>query len=344
MSVKSVCLAGFVAALLGAGVPRAQGQTSPSVSGQMPGLQTNPAEPGTIINDSPRLPGNVPFYSGPQSLLPPGADNPPTPARATLSSWILYPRWPGCCCPTGADGPIGMEIFLDAGPSFNVGSDIFGHALATGWEIEGGARTLFFNPECTRAWTVSFAVSNINNHADDQTQRVILTDLTAGQAGLVTTNANGQTTINTVRAQQFGINPAVLNGTTTQPLAMFPVTVKSLNRTYANLGLGGQWYLWGPAHVEGINAGGLPNWRVGGEVGGRYGTEKLDLNEIRHRTDTIGGFYVAVYSDVEYHCHCCVFTAGLRTEYGYTWDDILQHQNRADVQDVNVLVTLGVRF
>jgi hypothetical protein len=47
---------------------------------------------------------------------------------------------------------------------------------------------------------------------------------------------------------------------------------------------------------------------------------------------------------VEIPCHCCVFTAGIRTEYGYTWCDILQSQNRTDVQDINLLITVGVRF
>jgi hypothetical protein len=344
MSAKSLCLGGLVAAFLGAGLARGQSLASPSIGGQMPGVQTNPSEPGVIISDSPRLPGNVPFYSGPQSLQTPGTEPPPPPGRTTLSSWILYPRAPGCCGPVGGNGPIATELFLGVGPSFPIGNGAFGHELGTGWDIDGGARALFFNPACDRAWTLDFSVSNVNNHASDQTHRFFLNDVTAGQAGLFTTDPlTGTPVPNAPRAQQFGINPATLL-TTNQVLPAFPVTVRSLNRTYANLGVGRDWYLWGPAHVVGVSPGELPNWRVGVEFGGRYGTAKLELNEIRHRTDTIAGLYAAVYSDVECPWHCCVFTAGLRLEYSYTWDDILQSQNPSDVQDINLLVTIGVRF
>ena len=346
MSAKSVCLGGMVVAFLGAGLACGQTPSSPTVGGQMPGLETSPTDPGVIISDSPRLPGNVPFYSGPQSLQQPGTTNAePTTGRATLSSWMLYPRSPGCCCPTGSHGPIAAELFLNVGPSFNVSGGVFGHELGVGWDIEGGARSLFFNPACDAAWTVSFSVSNINNHANDQTEKIPLTNVTAGQAGLVSTSpVTGLPTINTARAMQFGIDPATLNGTTSQVLPSFPVTVQSLNRTYVNLGVGREWYLWGPAHIEGMSHGDLPNWRIGAEGGGRYGTADLILNEIQHRTDNIGGFYLAVFSDVEYPWHCCVFTAGLRVEYSYTWDDILQSRNLSDIQDLNLLVTLGVRF
>jgi hypothetical protein len=312
MSAKSVCLGGLVAALLGAGLARAQTSTSPTVGGQMGGLETGPVDPGSIINDSPRLPGNVPFYSGPQSLQTPGTEAPPQePVRATLSSWMLYPRAPGCCGPTGAFGPIVAELFMDTGAAFNVSGGIFGHALSSaGWDIEGGGRTLFYNPQCTAAWTVALGVTNIYNQGNDSTVN----------ATLINYNFQG-TTI-----------PALTVG------------VRDLNRTYANFGLGRDWYLWGQAHVDGISEGELPNWRVGCEVGGRYGTAKLEATEVTNITETIYGTYVALYTDVEYPWHCCILTAGLRMEYGYTWCDILQQQNRTDVEDLNVLLTVGIRF
>jgi hypothetical protein len=312
----------------------------------MPGLQTGPTDSGTIIDDSPRLPGNVPFYSGPQSLQTPGteASTPPV-GRATLSSWMLYPRSPGCCGPTGGSGPISAELFFQAGPAFNISDGQFGHDLRTGWDIEGGARTLFFNPACDAAWTVSLSVNNNYNLGEGLMTPLNVTGLTTGQTGLVTTSpTTGLPTINTARAMQFGINPATLDGTTTQVLPKFPLTVHSLNRTYANLGIGRDWYLWGQGHNDGIAPGTFPNWRVGGEIGGRWGTADLQLNEITHETETIYGAYLSVFTDIEYPWHCCVFTAGLRAQYGYTWCDILQHQNRTDVEDLNLLITLGVRF
>jgi hypothetical protein len=335
-----------MAAFLAAGLARGQGLSSPSVGGQMPGVETNPNDPGVIIEDSPRVPGNVPFYSGPQSLLPPTTEAPaPPPGHYQLSSWMLYPRSPGCCGPTGSFGPIAAELFFQVGPSFPIGGGAFGHEFGVGWDIEGGARTLLFNPQCDAAWAIVVSASNINNHASDQSEKFNLNGLTTGQTGLVITNpATGLPSINASRAAIYGINPSTLNGTTTQVLPQFPVTVRELNRTYVSLGLGHDWYLWGPAHVVGISPGELPNLRVGVEFGGRWGTADLRLNEITNREDTIGALYCAVYSDFEYPWHCCVFMAGLRLEYSYTWDDVLQHQNPSDAQDINLLVTAGVRF
>ena len=56
------------------------------------------------------------------------------------------------------------------------------------------------------------------------------------------------------------------------------------------------------------------------------------------------GVFLAVHSDLEIPCGCCIFQAGLRSEYGYTWADILQRQNNSDVQDINLLFNLGLRF
>ena len=83
---------------------------------------------------------------------------------------------------------------------------------------------------------------------------------------------------------------------------------------------------------------------MGVDVGGRYGTEKLEVTNFRHLTDTNAGVFLAVHSDVEIPCGCCIFQAGLRSEYGYTWSDILQRQNNSDIQDISLLVNLGLRF
>jgi hypothetical protein len=279
----------------------------------MGGVDLGPVDPGSIINDSPRLPGNVPFYSGPQSLQTPGSETgvPSTNGRATLSSWILYPRAPGCCGPTGAFGPIVGELFVESGVAFNISDGIFGHELSSaGWDIQGGARTLFYNPQCDAAWTITGSITNIHNQANDSTIPINLK------------NFNFQ-------------------GVTIPSLDVF---VRNLNRTYVNGALGRDWYLWGQAHVNGLEEGTLPNWRVGAEVGGRWGTAKAEVTELTHQTETIYGAFVALYTEVECPWHCCIFTAGLRTEYGYTWCDIFQHQNRTDLQDLNILLTLGVRF
>ena len=125
--------------------------------------------------------------------------------------------------------------------------------------------------------------------------------------------------------------------TTISPL----VTGKSLNETFGNLAVGREWYLWGSAEQDGCC---YRNWRVGVDCGGRYGTEKLEVHEITHRTDTIAGLFLAVHSDIEIPWGQVIFQAGVRAEYSYTWSDILQVQNYSDTQDIKVLLSLGLRF
>ena len=65
---------------------------------------------------------------------------------------------------------------------------------------------------------------------------------------------------------------------------------------------------------------------------------------IRHRTDVVGQVFFALHSDVEVPCGCCIFQAGVRVEWDYTWSDILQRQNDSNMQDLNVMINLGIRF
>ena len=86
------------------------------------------------------------------------------------------------------------------------------------------------------------------------------------------------------------------------------------------------------------------NWRWGVDVGGRYGTGKVNFHEINHLTGVLWGAFGSVHSDIEIPCRCCILQAGLRLEYSYTLSDILQEQNSGDIQQVNLLFTLGSRF
>src|SRR5262249_4644434 len=122
------------------------------------------------------------------------------------------------------------------------------------------------------------------------------------------------------------------------PPILGPVTLRDLNRTFGNLALGREWYLTGPMDSCGLR------WRFGCDVTGRFGTAKARFDEIRHITDTIYGLGLALHTDIEKQCGCCTWFAGFRTEWDYTWSDILQQQNDSNIQDVNFLITLGVRF
>lgn len=246
----------------------------------------------------------------PPDLPPPGATG--TFAAPGLSNWITYQR-PGCCGPLGSDGPIQAETYVRSGASLPIEGAYFGHTLETGWIVQGGARALFFDPPQENAWTVDFSVSNIYNHGQRSDLPSFLPFI---KVPANTTNVVGQA------------NPPIT-------LFNFPVTVHALNRTFANAAFGREYYLWGAANSDDVTC------RVGWDVGGRWGSASLQLNEIQHRTDVVGGVFFAVHTDAEIPWGKNLLTTGFRLEWDYTWSHIL---HEADVQDLNIMVTLGVRY
>lgn len=115
------------------------------------------------------------------------------------------------------------------------------------------------------------------------------------------------------------------------------VTISSLNRTSLNASLGRECYLLGKRSGDG------PLWRVGWDVGGRYGSAKMEFNQITHRTDVLGGPFVALHTDWEFPKGPCIYQIGLRAQWDYTWMNILEGSN-AQIMDLGVILTLGVRF
>lgn len=222
-----------------------------------------------------------------------------------LSSWITYHKDNGCDGPVGDGMPIMTELFIRSGWAVPTDVNHFGQVLDLGWDIDGGGRLLLFNRAETRAWTITAGLSNVNFHGAHS-------DI------------------------HFPVQVFVPNAIGVNQLTKVNVTVRDLNQTFVNLGLGREWYLWGPANAPGRN------WRVGIEGGGRWGSEKLDLHEIRHLTDTIGGVYAAAHTDLEFPLGACTFLAGVRAEWNYIWSDVLQAPS--DVMSFNGLFTLGIRF
>lgn len=263
--------------------------------------QQPPSDPNYLYDDTPETspagePGQVPG---------------PAYQPASLSSWILYPRAKNCCegC---ASGPIEVEVYLRAGPSFPIGGGDINGAMNVGWMIQGGGRTLLFAPSTADAWVLDFGISNMSNNIVNHNTPITLRNVT-------TTNAFGVPTI--------------------QPT--FNVTLNGLNRTFVNMSIGREKYLWGGAESR---CDGGRYWRWGWDVGGRYGTGRVTLNELQHDDDVMGGFFVAIHSDLEFPCGACIFQLGIRLEYDYIWSDILQRQNDSDTQDLNLLFTTGWRF
>ena len=268
------------------------------------------------------LSGSAAFgqYSGAQPIFPPptpivpdatteAQKEPEIPAGGGLSDWVLYRR--KCC--EGGHGvytPLYTELYLNAGPSVPVGGMTLSRELRTGWSITGGARALFFNEPQTRAWTVDLHVINTNESAGKQDTAFPLLFFHNGQ-----------------RSDQFTFegNTGITN-----------FKLQNSNRTLVGLGVGREWYLWQSALSEGRH------WRIGADAGGRYGSQTLALSTFGHLTDVIGSMYAAVHTDVEIPCRCCQFHAGVRFEWAYTWSDILQRTS--DVQDISLLLTVGIRF
>jgi hypothetical protein len=245
-------------------------------------------------------------YSG--DATEPQAPEPGPSPIPHLSRWITGPAC-DCCGPfTGKT--IGYEVYVRSGVSLPFGPGVIARDLDPGWTIQGGARVLIFNPTKLAAWTFDLSVSNIFNHAQGE----------------------NKATLNNI------IVPAAIQGLPAQVVPSIDVTFNRYNRTFVNAAFGREWYLWDPANSNGMM------WRAGFDFGGRWGSGKLDLNELPHRSKVLGGGFVSLHTDLEWPCGACIYQVGFRAEWSYTASEILQGQNNADVQDVLLMLNFGVRF
>jgi hypothetical protein len=298
------------------------------------GFWTARGQEGVALNsESPQPPPT-------SEVLPAPAEAPVEQAPATgqvlptapgltspMSSWIIHNQ-SDCCSPFGGSGPINTELYVRTGPSIPAAGGFLHHALQTGWDIQGGGRSMFFNPAVDAAWTADLSLLYIYNHARPDQKLLFSADIS---------------------------NPPM--GLTAGPGVTIQGHVKDLNRTFVTAALGREWYLNAPANAAGWK------WRAGLDIGGRIGSGLADFmpepnqgfvepkGGLNHKTDTIYGLEIALHSDIEIPCGCCTFTYGFRAEWDYTWMDILQPGNarlvshvNAQLQDVNLLLTAGVRF
>jgi hypothetical protein len=231
----------------------------------------------------------------------------PSLLASPMSSWIVHNQ-ANCCSPFGGDGPINTELYIDTGPSLPVAGGILHHIMETGWDVRGGGRSLFFNPAVDAAWTVDLSLSYIFNHARPNPKVPLVTSASSS-------------------------NPTQPAG----PGVTVPITLRDLNRTFVNGALGREWYLNAPANAAGWK------WRAGLDLGGGIGSGLLNFVNLRHKTDTIYDVVISLHTDLEIPRGCCTFTYGFRAEWDYTWMDVIQ-RNNAQLQDVNLLASFGVRF
>src|SRR5207245_9907326 len=138
----------------------------------------------------------------------------PTPARPEaaprmvavgpgLSGWITY-QCPECCGNVGWNGPIMAELYVLSGIEIPAEGKIFGHVLETGWVVQGGGRTLFFNQAMDRDWNIDVSISNIFN-----------------------------------RGQRSDVRPSLNLPGSNAPV---PFSIKDMNRTCVNAAFGREWY------------------------------------------------------------------------------------------------------
>lgn len=250
-----------------------------------------------------------PIYPPPAPITP--EMTPIRPVEVTsvggLSDWIVYRR--DCCeGKPGAYTPLYTEIYFNAGPTMPVGGTTLSRELRTGWSFTAGARALFFDEPHTRAWAVDLHIMNTNASGTGNTQYPVTFFQNGVRSDLLPFNGVNRTTF----------------------------SVQGSNRTSVGLGLGREWYLRAPADSDGRM------WRWGIDTGGRYGNLRVAFHEFGHVLDVIGSLYCSVHSDIEFPCRSFLFHVGTRFEWAYTWSDVLQQSS--DVQDLSVLLTIGVRF
>jgi hypothetical protein len=299
-----------------------------------------------VLTASPGLPNHdplstaVPMQRGADQTKPLADHSPPRDALATqtltspasvLSAASEFPPgtitspWCGgipagasCCGPVGAHGPLSYELYVVTGPSLPVAGGQFIGALKTGWVVGGGGRSLMFNQAADRAWVLDLGLTyTANQGRSNRIFDVFTPGPTDPQTG-----------------EPF--NPDELN----------PFFVRNLHRTTFNFALGRDWFLRGPGFLGAAEPG---NIRVGAELGGRWGTGHVILIPVADQTthlrkhDVFHGVFLGVHADYEIPLGATLFFAGIRTQWGYTWADFIPPQD-SDIQDVNLLLTLGLRF
>jgi hypothetical protein len=287
--------------------PAADPPTAPP--GSPPAVVTPPGASTPLPDVLPHSPTG----SSPTTLLPRADGLPP---GSVTSPWIDYSR--PDCCGSICGGPISSEFVLRNGPSIPVSTGILHETLNTGWFTEAGLRTLFFNQETDKAWTVEAGLSYSYNNGSRS-------DVVYAAPLLTTNPATG--------------GPVVQN---------FNVTTRDYQRWSVNIAAGREWYLIKGAYEPGWH------WRAGWDIGGRWGYGRLELNDLTtlpdhigflHTSDVFGAVALSIHQDIEIPLRNCVsFIAGVRGEMVYNWTDVVPPDAGRDLMDVNILLNFGFRY
>lgn len=276
---------------------------------QDPKPTSQPESPPTtspIISDPlvKPTPGAIPSEAKPvDSPIAAVTQEPQLPPGSVCSPWS-GPGGTGCCGPIGGNGPILSELFIRSGINLPVAGGIFNNATQAGFIQSFGARSLFFNPVGSSAWTAEFGIDYIFNNGSRPDYEFDI----------------------------FGI----------------PAQIREYQRAAVHIAFGKEIYMFTPGYQCGRN------YRVGLDVGGRYGYSRANFNvvpddptqpfEFDRRSDVYGGFLVGFHTDVEIPLGpCFTFVTGVRAEWCYNFSDIIPTWD-SDLQDVNIMMNFGWKY
>ena len=215
----------------------------------------------------------------------------------------------------------GMKSTPSAVPNFVFGPGLPNY-LNTGWSVGGGARTLFFDPTHTAAWTIDLGLSYTHNWG-------------TGSHSPVTLLLRNPPTQN----QTTGV-------ITVNPDISALSAINGIHRESFNYNFRHNWWLWGAGNTGGETG---TNVRVGGWVGGRYGSSHVDIIPLNQpggysrRQNVFEGFVVGAHVTCEMPMGAWILFGGLRAEYGYDWTNLVP-PIQGNLNNANVQVSLGIRF
>jgi hypothetical protein len=232
---------------------------------------------------------------------------------------------------------VSYEGYLRTGPAIVANGGAITDVIKTGWNVQGGARTLFFNITGDAAWVLDLGIGFTQNRG--RREEVPIQAFTEGvfpQA--VDSNGN----------PRFDADGQPIENTSLPrlPDVLTTVSVLGLRRTSLNFAIGRDYFLNGPG-VVGMASG--SNMRFGWDVGGRWGTTSLgyrpqdDPTGFRRRQDVYHGLFLGSQFNWERPFGSWTMIIGGRVEWSYYWMNILPPQN-SNFRDVNLLMMFALRY
>lgn len=135
------------------------------------------------------------------------------------------------------------------------------------------------------------------------------------------------------------------NGANIITLETEPVTIHSMHRTSVGLGLGRDWFLSRPGFIlDSWDA----NFRLGGDVGGRWGAGHVnfdtpfEVDGYRRRYDVFAQAFGGITATMEIPMGGWTWLIGGRAEADYMWSDLIPRD--ASFYQYSFMGMLGVRY